>query len=64
MATQILESNHAVPAQASDDAREGAGCEIYAEDGSVIRGFFYAMVLNLFLVLTIAGGWELWRLMK
>ncbi len=64
MATQILETNHGVLASASGDVRTDASCEIYAKDGSVIRGFFYAMLLNFFLVLTIAGGWELWRLLR
>lgn len=34
------------------------------EGGNILRGFFFAMLLNLFLLLTGAAGWEIWRILR
>jgi hypothetical protein len=67
MATQIYGSDHILlfprPADVSqqtgwDDTRERE------ERGNVFRGFFYAVLFNLFLLLTSAAGWVLWRIVR
>jgi len=34
------------------------------EDGNAFRGLFFAMLFNLFLLLAIAAGLELWRAVR
>jgi hypothetical protein len=64
MATQIFGTDHAslLPLQA--DACSDAGHEVKEKDGNIFRGFFFAMLFNLFLVLTGVAGWELWRILR
>lgn len=33
-------------------------------DGDIFRGFFFAMLFNLILLLAIAAGWEIWRAVR
>jgi hypothetical protein len=40
------------------------GVELHEEDGNVFRGLFFALLFNLFLLLTGSVDWELWRLMR
>ena len=64
MATQILETGHAGLLPREADACSDAGNEVQEEEGHIFRGFFFAMLFNLFLVLTGAAGWELWRILR
>jgi hypothetical protein len=48
--------------EASEKPEEPADREIRL-DGNVFRGLLYAMLFNLFLLLTAAAAWGLWRLM-
>jgi hypothetical protein len=72
VATQILGTDHAVllPNQTEDrpDAGHDEACdasiEIQEHEGNVFRGIFYAMLFNIFLLLTGAAGWALWQLMR
>lgn len=68
MATQSVGTDHVlvfpsptdVPQRISrEEIRERA-----EERGDVLRGFFYAMLFNLFLLLTSAAGWVLWRIVR
>lgn len=68
MATQIVGTDHVLlfpgstdtPQRISRDERS----EREEERGNVLRGFFYAMLFNLFLLLTSAAGWVLWRIVR
>ena len=62
MVTQTFKPDCAVPTPA-DVYEDAASCE-QEEDGGVLRGFFYAMLLNVFLVITIAACWGVWRLLR
>jgi hypothetical protein len=41
-----------------------ANPELHHEDGNIFRGFFFAMLFNLILLLAIAAGWEIWRAVR
>jgi hypothetical protein len=64
MATQILETDHTGLLPLEADAFSDTGHEVQEEDGHIFRDFFFAMLFNLFLVLTGAAGWELWRILR
>jgi hypothetical protein len=46
------------------DNISAANPELHQEDGNIFRGFSFAMLFNLVLLLAIAAGWELWRIMR
>lgn len=72
MATQFFGAD--IPAllpRAKDECRNktpdnisDANPELHHQDGSAFRGLFFAMLFNLFLLLAISAGWELWRLLR
>lgn len=76
MATHIMGADHGLllprPTDSCWGATYDAGCdarpeqsrEIHQGDGSVFRGFFFAMLFNLFLLLVGAAGWEVWRVVR
>lgn len=64
MATQTLEADHTALLPSQADACSDTGHEVQEEEGRIFRGFFFAMLFNLFLVLTGAAGWELWRILR
>jgi hypothetical protein len=66
MATQIFESNLSSRLPRSADQSESPDWDSFEEEeqGSVFRGFFYAMLFNVLLLATGAAGWELWRLLR
>lgn len=43
------------------DETSDANPELHHQDGSAFRGLFFALLFNLFLLLAIAMGWEIWR---
>jgi hypothetical protein len=51
------------PDKTSDELYD-ANPELRREDGNIFRGFFFAMLFNLFLLLAIAAGLELWRILR
>jgi hypothetical protein len=66
MAAQIMGTDLSVriPQQTEIGTSEHAREEIGQDDGSAFRGFFFAMLFNLFLLITGIAGWELWRLIR
>lgn len=64
MAAQILGADQTALLPRHADACSDAGHEVQEEEGDVFRGFFFAMLFNVFLVLTAAAGWELWRILR
>lgn len=46
------------------DETSDANPELHHGDGSAFRGLFFVMLFNLFLLLVIAMGWELWRITR
>ncbi|HEX5234803.1 MAG TPA: hypothetical protein VFW25_05675 [Silvibacterium sp.] len=73
MATQVFRPDYALLLPRPTDPFRGAtydighqgiqedSAELEGEKGNVFRGFFFAMLFNLFLLLTGAAGWEVWR---
>lgn len=45
-------------------ARLEKSSELDGPKGNVFRGFFFAMLFNLFLLLTGAAAWELWQVLR
>jgi hypothetical protein len=64
MATQIFETDPTVVCPRPADVYEAEDSAGQEQQGGAFRGFFFAMLFNVFLVLTGAAGWELWRLMR
>ncbi len=68
MATQICGTDHVLlfprPTGVSDQTSRDERGEQEEERENVFRGFFYAMLFNLFLLLTSAAGWVLWRIVR
>ena len=66
MATQIMGTDLSVriPQQPEIETSEHGCNEIAQEDGGAFRGFFFAMLFNLFLLITGIAGWEIWRLIR
>ena len=65
MSTQIFETDQIVLLPRPTGVSNDEIGEMYEQDGSsVFRGFFFAMVFNLLLLLTGAAGWELWRIIR
>ena len=65
MATQIFGRDHAVllPRPADAPPRENADGEFEEPRGGAIRGFLFAMLLNLVLALAVIAAWQLWHLL-
>jgi hypothetical protein len=64
MATHILGTDQRVvfPHQADGNEEEiDTGQE---EQGGALRGLFFAMLFNVFLLITGAAAWEIWRLIR
>jgi hypothetical protein len=38
--------------------------EAYEPQSRALRGFFFAMLFNVFLVFTVAAAWEIWCLTR
>jgi hypothetical protein len=38
--------------------------EAYEPQSRALRGFFFAVLFNVFLVFTVAAAWEIWCLMR
>jgi hypothetical protein len=76
MATQIFRPDHALllphPTAPFCGATYDVGPRVVADESaqpdcevsSVFRGFVFAMFFNLFLALTGAACWELWRIFR
>ena len=68
MATQIFGRDHAIlmprPVDGSQRADEDAGCEIQEPRGGALRGFVFAMLFNLLLVLAGVAVWQVWRILR
>lgn len=67
MATHILGRNHTVliPDSANTKQRiEGADIEAREHEGSAARGFFFAMMFNVLLVLAGLAVWQVWRILR
>ena len=68
MATQILGRNHTVLVPDRTDVNhhieENVDYESREREGSVARGFFFAMVFNVGLVLLGFAAWEIWRALR
>jgi hypothetical protein len=68
MATQILGADHSIlrprPIGACTETTADERFELHEETGSVFRGFFFAMLFNLLLVLIGATVWEVWRFLR
>ncbi|MFZ0661651.1 MAG: hypothetical protein WAM66_03075 [Acidobacteriaceae bacterium] len=68
MATQIFEREHAVLLPRPSDATlsaDGIGDgEPLEPAGGALRGFVFAMLFNVLLVLVGVGGWQLWRMLR
>ena len=52
------------PTDETPDTSSDANPDRHHEDGSAFRGLFFAMLFNLFLLLAIAAGLELWRITR
>lgn len=65
MATQIFGNDHAalLPHPADAAQQENVDGEFDAPRGGAIRGFVFAMLFNLVLVLAALAVWQLWRLL-
>lgn len=64
MSTQIFETDQiALLPRPTGVSNDEIG-EMHQQDGGAFRGFFFAMVFNLLLLLTGAAGWELWRIIR
>lgn len=59
----LLSPTDETPDPAPDETSD-ANPELHHEDGSAFRGFFFAMLFNLFFLLAIAAGLELWRITR
>ncbi|HUY81117.1 MAG TPA: hypothetical protein VMU92_05285 [Acidobacteriaceae bacterium] len=64
MATQIFDSKHPILLDPQAHAESDAEPLARQYRGSAFRGFFYAMLFNVFLFLIGAGLWELWRVVR
>jgi len=68
MATHILGRNHTVliPDRVDSGAQhvEDARSELQEREGSAARGFFFAMVFNVLLVLAGLAAWQVWRILR
>jgi hypothetical protein len=77
MATQILTTGRPFLLQQSTDTRPStqpnrqqnttqntAAQEVKNQPGSIFRGLFFALLFNIFLVLVLAAGWELWHVIR
>ncbi|HTV03961.1 MAG TPA: hypothetical protein VME86_01235 [Acidobacteriaceae bacterium] len=64
MATHVFDSKH--PAVLKQQARGEIDVEQRERefDGGAFRGFFYAMLFDVFLILLFAGAWELWHILR
>lgn len=64
MATQIYGKDHPMMdplADASRSTQNQGNAQPVGPRGGAIRGFFFAMVFNVLLVLAALSAWELWR---
>jgi hypothetical protein len=68
MATHIFGRNHAAllprPSDAAQDADNVEECEPLEPGGGALRGFVFAMLFNLLLVLAGVTAWQLWRILR
>ena len=63
----LLSSDDKIRDQTPDqtlDEISDANPDLHHQDGSAFRGLFFAMLFNLFLLLAIAAGLELWRITR
>lgn len=67
MATHILGRNHTVLIPDSANTRQhikDADIEAQEHEGSAARGFFYAMMFNVLLVLAGLAVWQVWLALR
>jgi hypothetical protein len=64
MAAQISETDHAIPAQYEINVYCDAECESDEPCGGAMRGFFFVMLFDVFMIFTAAAAWEVWHLMR
>jgi hypothetical protein len=64
VATQLFGTDPAVLLPRQTDTAEEANFAELEQGGNAIRGFFFVMLFNLFLFLTVVAVWVFWRLIR
>jgi hypothetical protein len=60
----ILFTTDICPPETKRDEGYDTPGEVQEKDGNVFRGFFFAMLFNLVMLLTGAAAWALWRITR
>jgi hypothetical protein len=64
MATLVSGTDDPILATRQIDLHYEAEYEAYEPQSRALRGFFFAMLFNVFLVFTVAAAWEIWCLTR